>query len=105
MKCKGGDSRQLHPGARVHCCRCSLPGLTGFTVYRRGRTNGNRHCEAHMIQIRDAVGEFQETRSPQGARHTYPILSCNREDSTIHIAIYPDNTPYNTNISMIFCVL
>lgn len=23
-----------HLGTRVHCCRCSLPGLTGLTVYR-----------------------------------------------------------------------
>jgi len=35
----GGGERQPHPGARVHCCRCSLPGLTGFTVYRRGGTD------------------------------------------------------------------
>ena len=39
----GGNWRrpdQPHPGTRVRCCRCSLPGLTGFTTYRRGGTGG-----------------------------------------------------------------
>ena len=39
----GGDPCPPHPGARVHCCRCSLPGLTGFTIYRRGGTDEGRH--------------------------------------------------------------
>lgn len=45
---KGGGSRQPHPGARRHCYRCSLPGLTGFTAYRREGTGGNRH---RLIEI------------------------------------------------------
>lgn len=31
--------RQPHPGARIHRCRCFLPDLTGFTMYRRGGTD------------------------------------------------------------------
>jgi hypothetical protein len=42
----GGDLYQSHPGARVHCCRCSLPGLTGFTAYRREGTGTSRHKPA-----------------------------------------------------------
>ncbi len=33
-----GWPHQRHPGTRVHRCGCSLPGLTGFTVYRCGGT-------------------------------------------------------------------
>ena len=40
---KGGNPNQPHPGARVSCCRCSLPGLTGFTTYRREGTGVGRH--------------------------------------------------------------
>ena len=29
---------QPHPGARIRCDRCSLPGLTGLTPVRRGGT-------------------------------------------------------------------
>ena len=39
----GGNWRrpdQPHPGTRVRCCRCSLPGLTGFTTCRREGTGG-----------------------------------------------------------------
>ena len=39
----GGVRHQPHPGTRVHCCRCSLPGLTGFTMYRRGGTAEGHH--------------------------------------------------------------
>jgi hypothetical protein len=44
---------QPHLGTRVRCCRCSLPGLTGFTAYRcegtgqghhRGPVSYRRHC-------------------------------------------------------------
>ena len=31
--------RQLHPGTRICCYRCSLPGLAGFTAYRCERTD------------------------------------------------------------------
>lgn len=30
----GGNPHQPHPGTRIHCCGCSLPGLTGFTAKR-----------------------------------------------------------------------
>ncbi len=33
---KGGNPHPLNPGTRIRRCRCSLPGLTGFTAYRRG---------------------------------------------------------------------
>ena len=39
----GGSPRQRHLGARVSCCRCSLPGLTGFTACRREGTDGGYH--------------------------------------------------------------
>ncbi len=39
----GGDPYQPHPGAQVHCCGCSLPGLTGFTVYCREGTGTDHH--------------------------------------------------------------
>ena len=29
---------QTHPGGRISCDRCSLPGLTGLTPVRRGGT-------------------------------------------------------------------
>ena len=29
---KGGGADQPHPGTRTSRCRCSLPGLTGFTA-------------------------------------------------------------------------
>ena len=43
-RAKGGGSNPPDPGARIRCCRCSLPGLTGFTAYRRGRTGPSHHC-------------------------------------------------------------
>jgi len=39
----GGDLHQPHPGARISCYRCSLPGLAGFTTYRREGTNADHH--------------------------------------------------------------
>ncbi len=43
----GGGPHQPHPGARIRCCGCSLPGLTGFTTYRRGGTDaGHRRSAA-----------------------------------------------------------
>ena len=38
-----GNPRPPYPGARICCCRCSLPGLTGFTTFRRGEANGGHH--------------------------------------------------------------
>ena len=36
----GWRPRQPHPGTRITCYRCSLPGLAGFASYRRGGTGG-----------------------------------------------------------------
>jgi len=41
----GGDPHQLHLGTRIHCYRCSLPGLAGFAVYRREGTNADHPNE------------------------------------------------------------
>ncbi len=35
---KAAAHTRLNPGTRIHCCRCSLPGLAGFTISRRGET-------------------------------------------------------------------
>ena len=32
---KAAAHTRLDPGTRIHCCRCSLPGLAGFTISRR----------------------------------------------------------------------
>ena len=41
------------PGTRIHCCRCSLPGLTGFTISRRGETStGHRRACYHNTRNR-----------------------------------------------------
>ena len=45
MKSSGGDPHQLHLGTRIHCYRCSLPGLAGFAVYRREGTNADHPNE------------------------------------------------------------
>ena len=39
---KGGSPHQPHPGTRVRRCRCSLPGLTGFTTWRCEGTDADR---------------------------------------------------------------
>ena len=39
----GGGPHQPHPGTRVRRCRCSLPGLTGFTTLRCEGTDADRH--------------------------------------------------------------
>src|SRR5690554_6455352 len=39
----GDDLCQPHPGTRVDCYRCSLPGLAGFAVYRCEGTNRGHH--------------------------------------------------------------
>ena len=46
---KGGDPDPPHPGARSHCCRCSLPGLTGFTAFRREGTERGHHKKDWLI--------------------------------------------------------
>ena len=45
----GGILHQPHPGARIHCCRCSLPGLTGFTISRRESANAGHHSPAIVM--------------------------------------------------------
>ena len=40
---EGGGPHQPHPGTRVRRCRCSLPGLTGFTTWRCEGTGADRH--------------------------------------------------------------
>jgi len=37
---KAAAHTRQDPGTRIHCCRCSLPGLAGFTISRRGETGG-----------------------------------------------------------------
>ncbi len=49
-----GGLRQPHPGARIHRCGCSLPGLTRFTAYRREGTDGGHHDAAQFNSIRQA---------------------------------------------------
>jgi hypothetical protein len=41
---KSGSPHQPHSGTRIHCYRCSLPGLAGFTIYRCGETGAGHHC-------------------------------------------------------------
>ena len=38
-----GNPNQPHPGTRVRCYRCSLPGLAGFTTCRCEGTGKGRH--------------------------------------------------------------
>ena len=38
----GGGRHQPHPGTRVPCYRCSLPGLTGFADWRCEGTDAGR---------------------------------------------------------------
>jgi len=56
-----GGSYPPHPGTRVYRCRCSLPGLTGFTTYRCGRT-GTSHHDHYTVIFRLIGGEVGPTR-------------------------------------------
>ena len=47
----GGEPYQPHPGTHIHCCGCSLPGLTGFTTYRCGGTHAGHHEGRDYIGI------------------------------------------------------
>ena len=40
---EGGGPHQPHPGTRINRCRCSLPGLTGFTIWRCEGTGAGHH--------------------------------------------------------------
>lgn len=52
--------RQPHPGARVDRCRCFLPDLTGFTVYRREGTDA-----AAIDRARIALSSWRDWRMTQ----------------------------------------
>ena len=67
----GGNPRPPHPGARVHCCRCSLPGLTGFTTCRRGGTAGGHHERFRLPKEDPSVRGLALCRNGQG-RSTSP---------------------------------
>ena len=43
---------QPHPGARIRCDRCSLPGLTGLTTVRR---EGADTATIELLQPRAAM--------------------------------------------------
>ena len=47
----GGSPRQHPSGTRSHRCRCSLPGLTGFTADRRGGTDAGHHRKNRICQM------------------------------------------------------
>ena len=51
-----GDLHQPHPGARIHCCRCSLPGLTGFTASRREGTSTSHREHYRRSRPLNAMG-------------------------------------------------
>jgi hypothetical protein len=40
---QGGGPYPPYPGTRFHRYRCSLPGLTGFTISRRGGAGTGHH--------------------------------------------------------------
>jgi len=44
------------PGARINRYRCSLPGLTGFTVYRRQGTNKATMTEPRNLSEKRSSG-------------------------------------------------
>ncbi len=52
---KGGGPYQPHPGTRVNCCGCSLPGLTGFTIYRCEGTDTGHHYSKKTIRFYSGV--------------------------------------------------
>jgi len=79
----GGDPYQPHPGAQVHCCGCSLPGLTGFTVYCREGTGTDHHNalsenagtwpeDAALYQLRGILHLSSRCRGAAG-KHLYDI--------------------------------
>ena len=85
----GGDSRQPHPGARVHRYGCSLPGLTGFTACRRGGTGASHHDAAHSRGRRHEVHARQATPA---LPRTGPRCSAGtRPDYTSRMSIHPSN--------------
>ena len=66
-------THQPHPGARVRCCRCSLPGLTGFTTCRREGTGGvTIVCLAAVASLPDRGRVAPSTGSIRGANAACP---------------------------------
>ena len=49
---RGWQPAPAAPRTRFHCCRCSLPGLTGFTISRCEGTRTGRHKNA-LTQSRE----------------------------------------------------
>ena len=69
--------RQPHPGTRIRCDRCSLPGLTGLTSFRREGTgtvatsNTNRFRGLATAIERDKMREpLDAEESALGIRHS-----------------------------------
>ena len=66
---KGGSPHQPHPGTRVRRCRCSLPGLTGFTTWRCEGTDADRHRPCVSSRRRARISRAG-ARAP--ALHVHP---------------------------------
>ncbi len=70
----GDHPPQPHPGARIHCCGCSLPGLTGFTVYRREGTRTGDPTN-RSDQCADGSGSLHEgNKGSQVAWRPMPVF-------------------------------
>ena len=63
----GGSPHQPHPGTRVRRCRCSLPGLTGFTTWRCEGTDADRHRPCASARRRGRISRAP-TQTPSRAR-------------------------------------
>ena len=47
----------LNSGTRHRRCRCSLPGLTGFTTSRRGETDASHHGTRSVLARTPGLAE------------------------------------------------
>ena len=70
----GGVHHQPHPGTRIRCCRCSLPGLTGFTTSRCGGTDGVRHRTEVRPDYNLKPGQKQVLSTGRGINPIAPSL-------------------------------
>ena len=68
---KGGSPHQPHPGTRVRRCRCSLPGLTGFTTWRCEGTDADRRRPCALSRRRARISRVEAASScaPRHPRH------------------------------------
>ena len=71
----GGDPRRRPPGTRYRRYRCSLPGLAGFTVDRRGGTDAGHHGpqttpERALTTPREKVAERVSDDKADATRRT-----------------------------------